>query len=64
MTAGTARGGLREPGLGRPPRSAEPLTTFSDAPFSVAVVEVAAGGLRETEGTFGDGDGELLAVSC
>ena len=63
-TAGTARSCLREPGLGRPLRSVEPLTAFSDAPFGVAVVEVDAGGLRETEGTFGDGEGELLAVSC
>jgi hypothetical protein len=62
-TAGTARGCLREPDLGRPPRSPAPLTAFSGAPFVIALVEVGAGGFCETEGTLDDGDGVLLAVS-
>lgn len=61
--AGVARDCLRDPGLGRPPRSLELLTAFSNEPFGVVVLEVGTESLRKAEGTVGDGEGGVLTVS-
>lgn len=61
MTGGT-RCCLRDANLGRPPRSADPLTAFSEEPLDVGV-EAAMEDFCKTEGAVGDGDGALSAVS-
>lgn len=53
-----ARSCLRDPGLGRSPRSVPPLTDLFEM-----VMEGSTGGLRGTVDTLGDGDGVLLADS-